>query len=160
MADYRKYMIRPLQHGVDLSIPGLHQPFENATWGAQNFTIEQRSMKKRRGYIEHRDLGRNVNVQQIIWMIYSGGTAATIVLTDTDAIKIETDTGKTWSYINEEHTAEINPALCHGCGICVAECPAKTITLRHYTHGQIMAKIEALPEEEDDLQDQQVAAGN
>ena len=49
--------------------------------------------------------------------------------------------------INEEHAAEINPALCHGCGICVAECPAKTITLRHYTHGQLMAKIEALPEE-------------
>ncbi len=48
--------------------------------------------------------------------------------------------------INEEHTAEINPAICHGCGICVAECPAKTITLHHYTHGQIMAKIDALPD--------------
>ena len=50
--------------------------------------------------------------------------------------------------INEDHTAEINPALCHGCGICVAECPAKTITLRHYTQGQLLAKIESLPEEE------------
>ena len=50
-------------------------------------------------------------------------------------------------FINENHAAEINPALCHGCGICVAECPAKTITLHHYTHGQIMAKIEALSEE-------------
>ncbi len=46
--------------------------------------------------------------------------------------------------INEHHTAEINPALCHGCGICVAECPAHTITLYHFTHEQIMAKIEAL----------------
>jgi heterodisulfide reductase subunit A2 len=51
-------------------------------------------------------------------------------------------------FINAEHTAEINPALCHGCGICVAECPAQTIVLRHYTHGQLLAKIEALPEEE------------
>ena len=50
-------------------------------------------------------------------------------------------------FINAEHTAEINPALCHGCGICVAECPAQTITLRHYTHGQILAKIEVLGDE-------------
>ncbi len=50
-------------------------------------------------------------------------------------------------FINEDHTAEINPAICHGCGICVAECPAKTITLHHYTQGQIMAKIDALPDE-------------
>ncbi len=48
--------------------------------------------------------------------------------------------------INEEHVAEINPAICHGCGLCVAECPAKAITLRHYTHEQILAKIEALPD--------------
>ncbi len=61
--------------------------------------------------------------------------------------------------INEEHAAEINPALCHGCGICVAECPAKTITLHHYTHGQIMAKIEALPEQEDSGEDQATASG-
>jgi heterodisulfide reductase subunit A len=52
-------------------------------------------------------------------------------------------------FINEDHTAEINPALCHGCGICVAECPAQTIVLRHYTQGQLLAKIEALPEEDD-----------
>jgi heterodisulfide reductase subunit A-like polyferredoxin len=50
-------------------------------------------------------------------------------------------------FINENHAAEINPALCHGCGICVAECPAQTITLHHYTHNQILAKIEALRED-------------
>jgi len=52
-------------------------------------------------------------------------------------------------FINEDHTAEINPALCHGCGICVAECPAQAIVLRHYTQGQLLAKIEALPEEDE-----------
>ena len=46
--------------------------------------------------------------------------------------------------INEEHTAEINPALCQGCGICVAECPAKTITLGHYRDDQLVAKITAI----------------
>jgi len=61
--------------------------------------------------------------------------------------------------INEHHAAEINPALCHGCGICVAECPAKTITLHHYSHGQILAKIEALPEPAAAPGEKQAAAG-
>lgn len=46
-------------------------------------------------------------------------------------------------FINEEHTAEINPALCQGCGICVAECPAKTITLGRFDDRNLEAKIEA-----------------
>jgi heterodisulfide reductase subunit A len=45
--------------------------------------------------------------------------------------------------INEEHTAYINPALCQGCGICVAECPAKTITLGRYMDENINAKLNA-----------------
>ena len=46
--------------------------------------------------------------------------------------------------INEEHTAEINPALCQGCGICAAECPANTITLGHFTDQQLSAKLDAM----------------
>jgi len=61
--------------------------------------------------------------------------------------------------INAQHAAEINPALCHGCGICVAECPAKAITLYHYTHGEIMAKIEALSETQDPGDREAAAAG-
>ena len=46
-------------------------------------------------------------------------------------------------FINDQHSAEINPALCQGCGICVAECPAKTITLGRYNDQNIRAKLEA-----------------
>lgn len=46
-------------------------------------------------------------------------------------------------FINDQHSAEINPALCQGCGICVAECPAKTIYLGRYNDKNIRAKIEA-----------------
>jgi len=46
-------------------------------------------------------------------------------------------------FINAEHTAEINPALCQGCGICVAECPAKAISLGRYRDENIFAKLEA-----------------
>jgi heterodisulfide reductase subunit A len=46
-------------------------------------------------------------------------------------------------FINDQHTAEINPALCQGCGICVAECPAKAIHLGRFGDSNIRAKIEA-----------------
>jgi heterodisulfide reductase subunit A-like polyferredoxin len=40
--------------------------------------------------------------------------------------------------------AEIEPAECHGCGICASECPGKAITLQHFTDRQIIAKTDAL----------------
>jgi len=40
--------------------------------------------------------------------------------------------------------AYIEPAQCHGCGVCVGECPAKAIQLLHYRDVQIEAKIEVL----------------
>jgi heterodisulfide reductase subunit A-like polyferredoxin len=48
--------------------------------------------------------------------------------------------------INEEGVSEIDMALCHGCGICAAECPAKAIELSWYEDDQIMSKIDALLE--------------
>ncbi|MCK4957896.1 MAG: CoB--CoM heterodisulfide reductase iron-sulfur subunit A family protein, partial [Planctomycetes bacterium] len=50
--------------------------------------------------------------------------------------------------INADGAAEIEMATCHGCGICTAECPAKAIELMHYKDGQVIAKTEALFEEE------------
>jgi len=35
----------------------------------------------------------------------------------------------------------INPAKCHGCGTCVADCPADAITQMHFTDEQIFAQI-------------------
>jgi heterodisulfide reductase subunit A-like polyferredoxin len=37
--------------------------------------------------------------------------------------------------------AKVDPASCYGCGICVAECPAKAITLQHLTDAQIYAQM-------------------
>ena len=44
--------------------------------------------------------------------------------------------------------AYIEPAQCQGCGICMAECPARAIQLMHYRGTQVEAKIEALFEVE------------
>ena len=35
----------------------------------------------------------------------------------------------------------INPAKCHGCGTCVADCPTDAITQMHFTDEQIFAQI-------------------
>ena len=46
--------------------------------------------------------------------------------------------------INEDGAAEIEAAMCHGCGICASECPAKAIELMHYKDNQIIAKTLSL----------------
>jgi len=48
--------------------------------------------------------------------------------------------------INVEGAAEIEVAKCQGCGLCASECPAKAISLQHFTDEQIIAKCEAISE--------------
>jgi heterodisulfide reductase subunit A len=42
---------------------------------------------------------------------------------------------------SEKEAAKVRTAMCHGCGTCVAECPADAITQRHFTDDQICAQI-------------------
>ncbi|MHC4808209.1 MAG: CoB--CoM heterodisulfide reductase iron-sulfur subunit A family protein, partial [Planctomycetota bacterium] len=53
--------------------------------------------------------------------------------------------------INVEGVAEIEAAMCHGCGICASECPAKAIQLMHYKDSQFIAKTKALFDEAGEL---------
>jgi len=49
--------------------------------------------------------------------------------------------------IDETGKSYIDPALCHGCGVCASECPAKTIKLNWYEDVQLLSKVESLMEE-------------
>ncbi len=49
--------------------------------------------------------------------------------------------------INAEGAAEIEVAKCQGCGLCASECPAKAITLQHFTDEQIIARCEAISDD-------------
>ena len=40
--------------------------------------------------------------------------------------------------------SEVNPALCQGCGTCVAACPAGAIAASGFSDEQILAQIEGL----------------
>ncbi|MBA4380837.1 MAG: hypothetical protein C0393_09240 [Anaerolinea sp.] len=40
--------------------------------------------------------------------------------------------------------AYVEPAICHGCGSCASECPARAIQLMHYKDAQTLTKIDAL----------------
>jgi heterodisulfide reductase subunit A-like polyferredoxin len=46
--------------------------------------------------------------------------------------------------INIQGDAEIDPAKCHGCGSCSAECPARAIDLMHFRDSQLWGKANAL----------------
>ena len=44
----------------------------------------------------------------------------------------------------EKGVVEISPAECHGCGICVSECPAKALQLQQFKDDQVLEMIDAL----------------
>jgi heterodisulfide reductase subunit A-like polyferredoxin len=58
-----------------------------------------------------------------------------------DVPKIRTDANGVGNILG---AASIEPAVCHGCGICVSECPARAIQLKHSTDLQTLAKVDAL----------------
>jgi heterodisulfide reductase subunit A len=40
--------------------------------------------------------------------------------------------------------AQVNPALCQGCGLCSATCPPAAISLKGFTDDQLISEVEAL----------------
>jgi heterodisulfide reductase subunit A len=47
-------------------------------------------------------------------------------------------------FLEDEGVSWVNPALCKGCGTCVAACPSQVITGQHYTYQSIMSQIEGI----------------
>ncbi len=49
--------------------------------------------------------------------------------------------------VGRENKAEVQSAVCMGCGSCTAACPAKAITLHHYVDTQVLGAIDNLLQE-------------
>jgi heterodisulfide reductase subunit A len=47
-------------------------------------------------------------------------------------------------YIEDLGVSRVSPALCKGCGTCVAGCPSQVITGAHFTFEQILAEIDGI----------------
>jgi heterodisulfide reductase subunit A len=47
-------------------------------------------------------------------------------------------------FISDLDVSRVNPALCKGCGTCVAACPSQVITGQHYTFESVMSQIEGV----------------
>ena len=98
---YHKYLIRPIFKGFDQDKASIVQDIGSSDWSSQNFRIEQNNPQKRDGYALHRNFGTGVEIQKIIYYQNSAGNTYTIVLTDTNACKVESDT---WSFITEKYS--------------------------------------------------------
>ncbi|MDP1779076.1 MAG: 4Fe-4S dicluster domain-containing protein, partial [Anaerolineales bacterium] len=48
------------------------------------------------------------------------------------------------TFIEDDKVSSINPALCQGCGTCVAACPAGAISGTGFSDAQIIAQIDGL----------------
>ena len=46
--------------------------------------------------------------------------------------------------IGKDNKAEVQAAVCMGCGSCTSSCPAKAISLHHYLDMQILGAINSL----------------
>ncbi len=46
--------------------------------------------------------------------------------------------------MNAQGKAEIDSAACHGCGTCVADCPADAVTIGYYENRELNGKLEGL----------------
>jgi len=44
-------------------------------------------------------------------------------------------------YLADKQKASVIEALCKGCGTCTAACPSKSISLRHFDDGQLLAEM-------------------
>ena len=56
---HRKAVFKPLEHALEVDSPSLHQNLGYAAWPSQNFAVRQRSLQKRDGYAQVRNVGEN-----------------------------------------------------------------------------------------------------
>ena len=97
---HRKAVFKPLEHALEVDAPSLHQNLGYAAWPSQNFHVRQRSLQKRDGYLQVRDLGEEV--QAIIYYTSTSAANSTVFLTPTNACKYESSS--TFSYITKKYS--------------------------------------------------------
>ena len=99
----KHFFLRPTEHGLTTDAATLIQSPTHAAWPTRNVVVDQRSIQKRWGYTEDRDLGSGVYVHDISLFSEKDGTQNTMFLTETDLCRRESST---FSYKTETYTTD------------------------------------------------------
>jgi len=101
MTDFT-FDINPLEHMLDLSRPPTSMPFQFADYPSLNLQVDSKRIRKRPGFdTSYKDLGDNVRAQYVVTLQEEDEVKSPMCLTHNDLIKLETASGKTWSYKTE-----------------------------------------------------------
>ncbi|MFA5154119.1 MAG: hypothetical protein WC554_16335, partial [Clostridia bacterium] len=126
----KKYIIRPLQHILDLSNPTINSSYLGAGWPTRNVQLDQNRVKRRWGYTLFRTLDTGASILGAYAFKY-GSSEASLVLTDTDLIKIQTGTSETFSYLTDTYATgtitsvtDATPSVVTGSGTDFTTCAA------------------------------------
>ena len=101
---HQRYFIRPLEHALTTDAPKINQQYSFGAWPSKDFSIKQRSIQKRWGYSEDRDLGEYV--YDVAKYEISTGSRYTVYLTEDDIAIRTTGTDETWQYLTETWTTD------------------------------------------------------
>ena len=101
---HQRYYIRPLEHALTTDAPKINQHYGFGAWPSRDFSIKQKSIQKRWGYSEDRDLGEYV--YDVLKLELSSGSRYTVYLTLDDVAIRTTGTDETWQYITETWTTD------------------------------------------------------
>jgi len=126
----KKYIIRPLEHVLDLSKTTINSSYLGAGWPTRNVQIDQNRVKRRWGYT----LTRTANANDVLygaWVFKYGSSEASLVLTGTDLLKLQTGASETFSYLTDTYTTgnitsvtDVNPSVVTGGGTTFTACAA------------------------------------
>jgi len=116
----KRYVIRPPDYGYSYEFASIHSPASAMVWPAKNVRIEYHAVEKRWGYVEDRDLGTGLDVNNIIIYQMKDGTRNTLYLTDANLCLKETGGSNTFSFKTDTYTTgtvtDITAAVVTGSG--------------------------------------------
>ena len=101
---HKRYFIRPLEHALTTDAPKINQQYGFGAWPSKNFSVKQRSIQKRWGYSEDRDLEEYV--YKVLKYETSTGSRYCVYLTEDDVAIRTTGANETWQYITETWTTD------------------------------------------------------
>jgi len=103
----RLYVVKPLGHMLELNYAQLNAPDLAAQWPSKNVDVAANRIENRWDHASDLVLPVGTVIQKIPLLRNNNGTNIVLMLTETDLIKKETGTGKTWSYLTERFTGGV-----------------------------------------------------